>query len=637
MTQTVRPRARRRPACPPAAAPPTRGAANQSGAHVNKNAFAEAQGLPAPQRHRPRRVLGRQRAPGAGLLPGPVGLHAGRLRRPGDGHPRPGELRHAPARHHARPHRAAHARRRDRRARPSPRRRRQRHRVPGRRRRPLLARDDEPRRASRRSSPSSSTAARTAYSAGRPSTPTARSSTRSSIGATTTACSRPATAGSRSPPRPPSGLSLLEIDHCVGNVELGDMNRFVDYYRDVFGFAQLVHYDDKVIHTDYSALMSKVMTNGNGRVKFPINEPASGKKKSQIQEFLDYYLDSGTQHVALRTEDIVATVRRLRENGVEFLGMPHAYYETLADRVGDVGVPMDDARGAGHRGRPRRGGLPPPDLHPADPGPPDVLLRDHRAPRLARLRSRQLQGALRGDRARAGAAREPLAQAPAREPRRELPRRRVSVTRREPEGLDDRLDLGHRRVERGVRVGGIDLDDDGLPADVQDHQVHPVGRARPPYSALPTTGSVSRMNWTTRSVLPGQVLVHVGRTARSMAWPDAPPRLIGVGADALSPGCALRSEIQSATALPRPAFATESQEAVSIRDHDVRPNDDVGARRDRGVCWIEFEDRPGIDAVLPAIRRRERQCGLKVNGPMRTGRQLPCAASDAVLARDRRR
>jgi 4-hydroxyphenylpyruvate dioxygenase len=144
----------------------------------------------------------------------------------------------------------------------------------------------------------------------------------------------------RKPAAAAGGLSLLEIDHCVGNVELGDMNRFVDFYRDVFGFAQLVHYDDKVIHTDYSALMSKVMTNGNGRVKFPINEPATGKKKSQIQEFLDYYLDSGTQHIALRTEDIVTTVRRLRENGVEFLGMPHAYYETLADRVGDVGVPM---------------------------------------------------------------------------------------------------------------------------------------------------------------------------------------------------------------------------------------------------------------------------------------------------------
>jgi 4-hydroxyphenylpyruvate dioxygenase len=138
-----------------------------------------------------------------------------------------------------------------------------------------------------------------------------------------------------------TGMNLLEIDHCVGNVELGDMNRFVDFYRDVFGFAQLIHYDDKVIHTEYSALMSKVMTNGNGRVKFPINEPATGKKKSQIQEFLDYYLDSGTQHVALRTEDIVGTVRTLRGLGIEFLGMPHAYYEQLADRVGDVGVPIE--------------------------------------------------------------------------------------------------------------------------------------------------------------------------------------------------------------------------------------------------------------------------------------------------------
>jgi 4-hydroxyphenylpyruvate dioxygenase len=138
-----------------------------------------------------------------------------------------------------------------------------------------------------------------------------------------------------------TGLSLLEVDHCVGNVELGDMNKFVDYYRDVLGFSQLIHYDDKVIHTDYSALMSKVMTNGNGRVKFPINEPAAGKKKSQIQEYLDWYLDAGTQHIALRTEDIVGTVRRLRDLGIQFLGMPHEYYATLADRVGDVGVPMD--------------------------------------------------------------------------------------------------------------------------------------------------------------------------------------------------------------------------------------------------------------------------------------------------------
>ncbi|HET9680548.1 MAG TPA: 4-hydroxyphenylpyruvate dioxygenase, partial [Candidatus Limnocylindrales bacterium] len=145
----------------------------------------------------------------------------------------------------------------------------------------------------------------------------------------------------KKPARAATGMSLLEIDHCVGNVELGDMNKFVDYYRDVFGFAQLIHYDDKVIHTEYSALMSKVMTNGSGRIKFPINEPATGRKKSQIQEFLDWYRAPGTQHIALRTDDIVTTVRRLRANGVEFLGLPHEYYASLADRVGDVGVPID--------------------------------------------------------------------------------------------------------------------------------------------------------------------------------------------------------------------------------------------------------------------------------------------------------
>ena len=138
-----------------------------------------------------------------------------------------------------------------------------------------------------------------------------------------------------------TGQQLLEVDHCVGNVALGDMNRFVDFYRDVLGFSQLIHYDDKVIHTEYCALMSKVMQSGNGRIKFPINEPAEGKRKSQIQEFLDYYLEAGTQHIALRTEDIVGTVRALRSRGVEFLGLPHEYYASLPDRVGDVGIPMD--------------------------------------------------------------------------------------------------------------------------------------------------------------------------------------------------------------------------------------------------------------------------------------------------------
>jgi 4-hydroxyphenylpyruvate dioxygenase len=138
-----------------------------------------------------------------------------------------------------------------------------------------------------------------------------------------------------------TGQQLLEVDHCVGNVALGDMNRFVDFYRDVMGFSQLIHYDDKVIHTEYSALMSKVMQSGNGRIKFPINEPAAGKRKSQIQEFLDFYLEAGTQHIALRTEDIVGTVRALRSRGVEFLGLPHEYYASLPERVGDVGIPME--------------------------------------------------------------------------------------------------------------------------------------------------------------------------------------------------------------------------------------------------------------------------------------------------------
>jgi len=144
----------------------------------------------------------------------------------------------------------------------------------------------------------------------------------------------------KKPARAAEGLSLLQIDHCVGNVELGAMNEWVAFYRDVFGFSQLIHYDDKVIHTEYSALMSKVMTNGNGRIKFPINEPAQGKRKSQIQEYLDWYHTPGVQHIALRTEDVTGTVRGLRDNGVEFLGLPHEYYAALPERVGDVGVPM---------------------------------------------------------------------------------------------------------------------------------------------------------------------------------------------------------------------------------------------------------------------------------------------------------
>lgn len=133
------------------------------------------------------------------------------------------------------------------------------------------------------------------------------------------------------------GVGLASIDHIVGNVELGAMNRWVDFFAKTMGFSQLSHFDDEDISTEYSALMSKVMQNGNGKVKFPINEPAKGKKKSQIQEYLDYYFSPGVQHIACTTSDIIKTVTQLQENGVEFLRVPAIYYQTLAERVGKIG------------------------------------------------------------------------------------------------------------------------------------------------------------------------------------------------------------------------------------------------------------------------------------------------------------
>ncbi len=135
-------------------------------------------------------------------------------------------------------------------------------------------------------------------------------------------------------------VGLAAIDHIVGNVQLGKMNEWVNFYHKVMGFRQLMHFDDKDISTEYSALMSKVMQNGNGRVKFPINEPAEGKKKSQIEEYLDYYLTPGAQHIALITGDIIKTVTQLKNNGVEFLRVPEAYYEILPDRVGKIDEDM---------------------------------------------------------------------------------------------------------------------------------------------------------------------------------------------------------------------------------------------------------------------------------------------------------
>ena len=136
-------------------------------------------------------------------------------------------------------------------------------------------------------------------------------------------------------------VGLLHIDHIVGNVGWGQMNSWVGFYRDIMGFQLYQHFDDKDISTEYSALMSKVMANGNGRVKFPINEPAVGKKKSQIEEYLEYYHGPGVQHIALATDDIIATVSKLRAQGIEFLRVPNTYYDDLEKRCGKIDEPVD--------------------------------------------------------------------------------------------------------------------------------------------------------------------------------------------------------------------------------------------------------------------------------------------------------
>lgn len=140
---------------------------------------------------------------------------------------------------------------------------------------------------------------------------------------------------------PHESAGLAAIDHVVGNVELGKMEHWVKFYHNVMGFRQLLHFDDKDISTEYSALMSKVMENGNGRVKFPINEPAEGKRKSQIEEYLDYYLTPGVQHVAMITGDILETVSKLRDNGIEFLRVPDVYYDQLPERLQGVEIKED--------------------------------------------------------------------------------------------------------------------------------------------------------------------------------------------------------------------------------------------------------------------------------------------------------
>jgi 4-hydroxyphenylpyruvate dioxygenase len=143
----------------------------------------------------------------------------------------------------------------------------------------------------------------------------------------------------------PVDVGLLYVDHCVGNVDWGQMNTWATFYRDVMGFSQLISFDDKDISTEYSALMSKVMANGNMRVKFPINEPAEGKKKSQIEEYIQFYQGAGVQHIAVATDDIIGTITALRRRGVEFLEVPDNYYgPELLERVGKIDERIEDLK-----------------------------------------------------------------------------------------------------------------------------------------------------------------------------------------------------------------------------------------------------------------------------------------------------
>jgi 4-hydroxyphenylpyruvate dioxygenase len=150
--------------------------------------------------------------------------------------------------------------------------------------------------------------------------------------------------GFRAADLPGRDAGLLRIDHIVGNVELGRMNAWADFYAQVCGFHRYINFDDKDISTEYSALMSIVMSDDSQSVKFPINEPAPGRRRSQIQEYLDYNCGPGVQHIAIQTKDIISTVSRLRENGVEFLDVPDSYYEVLPARVGEIREDLDAIR-----------------------------------------------------------------------------------------------------------------------------------------------------------------------------------------------------------------------------------------------------------------------------------------------------
>ena len=150
-----------------------------------------------------------------------------------------------------------------------------------------------------------------------------------------------------SPDYKPEPVGLKYIDHMVGNVDWGEMNIWCKFYAEVMGFAQIISFDDKDISTEYTALMSKVMSNGNGRIKFPINEPAEGRKKSQIEEYIDYYKGAGVQHIAVATDNIIETVTQLKNRGVDFLYVPDNYYDDVLDRVGEIDEDLEPLKKLG--------------------------------------------------------------------------------------------------------------------------------------------------------------------------------------------------------------------------------------------------------------------------------------------------
>ncbi len=144
--------------------------------------------------------------------------------------------------------------------------------------------------------------------------------------------------------QPSDGVGLIVLDHVVGNVELGRMDHWVEFYERVFGMTNIIHFGDDQIQTEYSALMSKVMSDGSGKIKFPINEPAEGKRKSQIEEYLEFNNGPGVQHIALQSDDIVRTVEAMKERGVLFLDTPETYYDDVEARVGEIGEDYDDLK-----------------------------------------------------------------------------------------------------------------------------------------------------------------------------------------------------------------------------------------------------------------------------------------------------